>query len=395
MILAGLISCWLLLAAAAQAQPASAPATAPATSTAPASEVVLYQPGVRIRFARRQVELDAEVTLREGPLELFACSPRTREYESIVCVTARPLHIYQALGLVGLTPGRPVRVNQRGRLEPAHGQPVRIQVCWDQAGPRCEPIEAWMRRSDSDALLEPQSWVFAGSQPLGGGLTADDEGTVIAVVDFSSAIIALPASHTDRNAELWLAPRTPAIPPKGTKCTLVLEPGPLSLEILPDGRLRLNGRLLLLGQVAAELRAMLAEEPELPITLRVSAGVAGDDERLVRNLLVGLGIPDARVQVIKPQAPASQPAQAAESAARPGDPLALAQQLQKLGDSQAQAMTSLLEGLADRGARLQHSVEQWAAALAPEASSRAASSRGENSAPATHVRPLRTDKAPR
>ncbi|UCE61208.1 MAG: hypothetical protein JSU63_05560, partial [Phycisphaerales bacterium] len=60
-----------------------------------------FAPGVKIDWQRRVVEVDASVVLREGPLELLACSPQTREHESILAVRARPLHIYQAMGLIG------------------------------------------------------------------------------------------------------------------------------------------------------------------------------------------------------------------------------------------------------------------------------------------------------
>src|ERR1043166_8218583 len=43
-----------------------------------------FQPGVRIDWEQKAVEIDARVVLREGPLELFACSPQTKEHESIL-----------------------------------------------------------------------------------------------------------------------------------------------------------------------------------------------------------------------------------------------------------------------------------------------------------------------
>ena len=71
--------------------------------------VAQYQPGIRIDWQHYEVQADAAVVLRNGLIELFACSPRSREYESIVRIDARPLYLYQALGLIGLTPGHPIR----------------------------------------------------------------------------------------------------------------------------------------------------------------------------------------------------------------------------------------------------------------------------------------------
>ena len=71
-----------------------------------------YAAGVAIDWHRRSVEVVGRVVLRDGPLELFACSARTREHESIVAIDARPLHLHQAMGLIGLEPGSP------GRFDP-------------------------------------------------------------------------------------------------------------------------------------------------------------------------------------------------------------------------------------------------------------------------------------
>ena len=51
--------------------------------------------GGRIDWTNRRGEVDSRVVLRKGPLELLACSPQTREHESILVVNARPLHIFQ------------------------------------------------------------------------------------------------------------------------------------------------------------------------------------------------------------------------------------------------------------------------------------------------------------
>ena len=77
-----------------------------------------FAQGVWIDWRQATVELDARVVLRTGPLELLACSPRTREHESILVVPARPMHVFQALGLVGLEAGSPLRYDEeRGRRQ--------------------------------------------------------------------------------------------------------------------------------------------------------------------------------------------------------------------------------------------------------------------------------------
>ena len=137
-ILESLVSRTILAALAAVLFPASfVPENAVAaqltesrpTPTTTQPKIIDYQRGVRINWRDREVEVDGQVVLREGALELFACSPLTREHESIVCVDARPLHIYQALGLIGLNPGRPSYFDpDTRRYYPARGDPVEIEV---------------------------------------------------------------------------------------------------------------------------------------------------------------------------------------------------------------------------------------------------------------------------
>jgi len=79
--------------------------SAPAPNTTPAK-----LPHVRFDRAKRFVEFDATVVTRESDwLELFVCTPRTREYESILVTPAKPRHIHLALLAIGMKPGRPMR----------------------------------------------------------------------------------------------------------------------------------------------------------------------------------------------------------------------------------------------------------------------------------------------
>jgi len=222
--------------ATSPADPRAGPSTRSASGPAsrPAGRTVPLYPGVVINWAERQVELEASVVMRQGPLELFACSPRTREYESILRVRARPWHIYLAMGLIGLRPGHPPYWDAgQKRMVPATGDRVDLFVRYPcpegadsgTAAERTVPIRAWMRMRNTKAPMPRRSWVFAGSVRFeDGAFAADVEGTVVTVVDFASALIALSESHTADNASLWLEPDPQRIPPVGTRCTLLIRP---------------------------------------------------------------------------------------------------------------------------------------------------------------------------
>jgi hypothetical protein len=205
------------------ASPAPSP---PAPTSRPSGNSVEYQPGLLIDFARRQVEIESRVVLREGLLELLACSAHTKEHESILVTRPRPLHIYQALGLIGLTPGHPAAWDeQQERRIPPTGDELTIHILYEQDG---RPVEVdawdWLKDLSTGGAAAPRPWLFTGSlfSPRDGSFAADYDGNVISVVDFGTELIGLSEFHSADNNALWLAAFTDRIPPIGTPCTLIV-----------------------------------------------------------------------------------------------------------------------------------------------------------------------------
>jgi hypothetical protein len=192
-------------------------------------KVVEFAPGIRLDYRVPQVEIDGEVILREGALELFAYAkaPTPKEHESILLLRSAPEMIYRALGLIGLTPGRPARFDRETKtLHPATGDSVEVRVRYERNGEIVESSACeWMWDIDANRPMKPTDWLFTGStRTEEGRFAADLEGTVVTVVDFPSSLMALPTSHSDADESLWLRANTDAIPPIGTKVTLLLRP---------------------------------------------------------------------------------------------------------------------------------------------------------------------------
>lgn len=261
----------------ATASPLAA-ARAPGGSTKNSS-VRAFAPGVRIDWAKGEVEVDAKVVFRSGPLELIACSPRTREHESILAISVRPMLVFQAMGLVGLEPGSPVRYDEKTeRFKPATGQRLDINVRFaDATGERTIPIRRWLVDVSTDKPPEGIEWVFAGSHTDDKGrFSADLDGTILCVVDFDSALIALAVLHTADNAQLWLRANTPEIPPIGTKCTLLIRAkttDPIEVTVATDGKIFRANQEITVDEIARSALANPQAAGEPVVVIRGVSGV--------------------------------------------------------------------------------------------------------------------------
>jgi len=175
------------------------------------------------------VEIEGEVILRKGALELFAYSKASvpKEHESIVLLSAPPAAIYEALGLIGLRPGKPPRYfPETGKARPASGDRVEVLVRYEVDTEAVEVSACqWMLDVGRQKPMQHTCWLFTGSERNEDGIfAANIEGTAVTVVDFPSSLLALPVSHSESNDALWLIANTEAIPEIGTRVILVLKP---------------------------------------------------------------------------------------------------------------------------------------------------------------------------
>jgi len=190
---------------------------------------------------RRQVILDGVVCLRDGPLEMFACTRGTKEHESVVSIRVKAYMVHAALLAVGAEPGHPAQFTPRYR--PASGTPVEIAVQWTDTTGKQHRADAqqWVRNVRTGKAMSHQ-WVFAGSgfwtDPQTGKKYYQAEGgDFICVSNFPSAMLDLPIESSQANADLLFAAFTEHIPPLGSPVRLILTPA------LPPRRpARLGGR---------------------------------------------------------------------------------------------------------------------------------------------------------
>jgi len=281
----------------------------------PPAGAAAYQTGVWIDWNAPAVVLDGRVAQITAPLEFLACFPG-KEHESLVVIGARPTHVFQALGLIGLTHGAPGGFDQAGRrFQPPTGDLVDVSVEWDTDGRRLSnSIWDWTRLRTTGRTPRPRPFVFGGSRPLGDGrLAADLSGAGLAVVDMPDALLGLTRSFGSQDADLWLHVDRSRVPRPGTPVRLTLKEAiarPIAARMDFRGSLYLNGELSDAAEVADAALTTRRLDPAALLTISVEVGLAADLRRL-RRQLVETGLPDTGFHVIEEPAarsPATRPA---------------------------------------------------------------------------------------
>lgn len=273
---------------------------------------VAFASGVVIDWSYPRVELETRVVLRNGPLELVACSPQSKEHESILIVRARPLHISQALGMIGVAAGSPVRYDaDADRWHPATGDRLLITIEWIKDGaPRSEPIERWLMSAQDRKPVSAIDWIFAGSiRDSRDRLAADLEGTILCLVDFESALIAPAALHTADNEQLWVLANTDAIPEVQTPVTLILTPAVYRIEIdvSPTGGLLRENGLVPPDEIAQQWKLRSTRMPDVRVSLHPRPDAPADATSKASASLARAGVPTDKIEVAPPASPPPSP----------------------------------------------------------------------------------------
>jgi len=217
-------------------------------------------PGLVLDLEKRCIDLEAEICLDKGPLELVACTKGSKEHESIVAVSAKAMHIHTALLLLGASDGHPAMRKQVGSDKrwvnvPPEGDAVEVfLITATKDGKSVErPIRDFIVRSrqrvdevegavitapeesekSEDASKErfPHSFVFAGSHLKEDGpgprrYLADLSGNVISIATFGDELLCLPHYETRADGALMWRVKPDSLPRVGTKVTLRLRPKP-------------------------------------------------------------------------------------------------------------------------------------------------------------------------
>jgi hypothetical protein len=179
---------------------------------------------------KRRVLVNAEVCLREGQLELFLCRKQTKEHEAILSADVDARKIHAALNAAGATEGSPVRWAPTYRA--ASGTKIEVSVQYKDKDDKLVTVSAqsWIKNAKSKKSLE-SDWVFAGSRLVKNPLDPDgkphylaNDGDVICVSNFETALLDLPIKSPKDDADRIFVADTERIPPLETKVVVILTP---------------------------------------------------------------------------------------------------------------------------------------------------------------------------
>ena len=190
---------------------------------------------LEVQGEQRRVLVESYVCLCTGQLEQFLTRKRTKEHEAILAADVDARKIHEALILAKAEPGRPVRffdpVKMEAKYEPAHGAVIKVSVEYrDQQGQtRRHPAQQWIRSVKTKKDLE-HDFVFGGSQLFADPFDktkppfyAANDGDVICVSNFETAMLDLPIKSPKDNDDLAFEAHTERIPPLETRVLVILE----------------------------------------------------------------------------------------------------------------------------------------------------------------------------
>jgi hypothetical protein len=176
----------------------------------------------------RAIIVEGQIALREGMLEMFACTRNTKEHESIISANTKAFLVHTGLVALGAEPGHPVRFQPE--YMPPSGTEIDVLVRYlDEKGKlQTARAQDWIKDNHTQKPMT-YPFVFAGSSFYVDPDTnkqhyQGEHGDFVCVSNFSTAVLDIPVKSSKSNEELEFEAYTKKIPPLGTPVQLVFKP---------------------------------------------------------------------------------------------------------------------------------------------------------------------------
>jgi hypothetical protein len=205
--------------------------TPPPPKTAPVKKEIGKNVFLETDGNKRRVLVNAYVCRREGQLEHLMCRKKTKEHEAILAADLDARNIHLALLLARAEPGSTVKFVPKPT--PPKGTRIKITLQYEEKGKTVTVApQKWIRNIMTKKDLE-YDWVFAGSQLIPDPLDPKkppfylaNDGDVICLANFETALLDLPVLSSKDNDELVFEAHTERIPALETRVVVILEPVP-------------------------------------------------------------------------------------------------------------------------------------------------------------------------
>ncbi len=198
-----------------------------------------HLPGLKLNSKERAVDVEAEICLADGALELLACTRDTKEHESLLMIKASAMNIHAALLLMGAKPGNPAgakKVEGVGWIDyPARGGGVKVSLLVpDGKGGEVEKsiTEFVVSNNEKAEKLPGDVFLFAGSllvpdrrdEKKQKVYLADIEGNFMTLSTFGDETLAFPKKFGHMNERLAWKVNRKTVPKVYSEVTLRLRP---------------------------------------------------------------------------------------------------------------------------------------------------------------------------
>ncbi len=184
----------------------------------------LYQLGtVVLNTNAKEITIPGEINISTDDtiIEFFACGTLGKSHESILILDAEPIHLFIALGLLDLEPGR--NLNVQGDPHEPKGSKVQIWVEWNRGNDvASHNARELVWNAITGQPMQKTHWIFTGGRLINNQLTSQLYHNLIAVYRDPDSLInnPLPGGTDDSTYRV----NTDVIPPKGTKVKVKIRP---------------------------------------------------------------------------------------------------------------------------------------------------------------------------
>jgi hypothetical protein len=170
----------------------------------------------RVKFDKnaKTVSFPAVINQTSGVIEYFLVTTEGKTHESFLRTDVRPHQIHLALLLLGAT-GTTNSFPENPAM-PLPGDAVSIEIAWKRKGKRTtRRAEELVFDTKTQSAMSRGSWVFNGSMVIDGTFVAEEQGSIISIIEDPYALVNNPRPGRERD-EIWEV-LSKQVPPQETE----------------------------------------------------------------------------------------------------------------------------------------------------------------------------------